>query len=147
MKIKKIDYDLFIKECPTQPTTEYIEKEFKNFLDYCEEKEYMPTKHNWYVFLGATRQQINGWKNAARGIATINEEEFNKRRDTMKKIEDFIEESLAYTLISSERALPNLMLYMKNSYKWTDRPQQDDISINIKTKGFSPTNKPKKGKK
>ena len=144
MKIKKIDYDLFIKECPAQPTSEYIEKEFKNFLDYCEEKEYMPTKHNWNIFLGATRQQINSWKNAARGITTIEEEEFNRRRDTLKKIEDFIEESLSYTLVSSERALPNLMLYMKNSYKWTDRPQAEEVSINIKTNGFSSKDKKKK---
>ena len=147
MARKKIDFNLFMKKCPSQPTVEYIESEFNAFLDYCQENNYFPTKHGWYVFLSASKQQVSNWKAAHRNITDISEEEFNRRRDLLKKIDDFIEESLSYDLLTSDRTNGNLIFYMKNSFKWTDRPQQDDISINIKTKGFSPTNKPKKGKK
>lgn len=144
MNIKEMDFELFKKKCPSQPTVEYLENEFKGFIDYCAEHQYMPSKHNWYIYLGATRQQINSWKNATRGVTTISEEEFNERRDIFKKIEDFIEESLSHTLITSERPLPNLMIYMKNSFKWTDRPQPEEVAINIKTKGYIPDRKRKK---
>lgn len=147
MARKKIDFNLFMKKCPSQPTVEYIESEFNAFLDYCQENNYFPTKHGWYVFLSASKQQVSNWKAAHRNITDISEEEFNRRRDLLKKIDDFIEESLSYDLLTSDRTNGNLIFYMKNSFKWTDRPQQDDISINIKTKGFLPSNKVKKGKK
>src|SRR5690606_26232593 len=99
MAKKKIDFNLFKKKCPSQPTAEYIENEFYNFLEYCDENSYFPTKHGWYVFLSASKQQINSWKNASRGLTTIEEEEFNRRRDLLKKIDDYIEESLSYDLL------------------------------------------------
>ena len=136
MAKKKIDFKLFQKKCPSQPTAEYIESEFNGFLDYCTENELFPTKHGWYVFLSASKQQISAWKSARKGITVISEEEFIKRADLLKKIDDYIEESLSYDLLTSERTNGNLIFYMKNSFKWTDRPQTEESSINLKSKGY-----------
>ena len=84
---------------------------------------------------------------STRNTTTLTEEEFIRRREVIKKIEKSIEDALSESLLTSDRTNGNLIFYLKNSYKWTDRPQQDDISINIKTKGFSPSSKVKKGKK
>lgn len=136
MARKKIDTELLKKKTPTQPSVEYIEKEFIAYMDYCLEHDYFPTKHGWYVFLNVSKQQMSNWKAAYRGTTGIEEEEFVRRRDMLKKIEDMIEESLAYDLLTSGKTNGNLIFYMKNSFKWTDRPQQDDIAIQIKSKGF-----------
>ncbi len=68
----------------------------------------------------------------------------NARRETLKKIDKTIEEALSESLLTSDRTNGNLIFYLKNSYKWTDRPQQEEISVNIKTKGFSSKDKKKK---
>ena len=131
MARKKIDFSLFQKKCPSQPTAEYIEKEFEAFLLYCEVNNQQPIKESWNNFLGASRQQRNSWVNATRGINTISEEEFLLRRDTLKKIDDFIEESLAYHLITTEKTNGSLIFYMKNAFKWRDKPEDEDKSINV----------------
>ena len=147
MAKKKIDFNLFVKQCPSQPSAEYIKSEFDAFLDYCDKNNLFPTKHGWYVFLSASKQQVSNWKASFRNITDISEEEFNRRRDLLKKIDDFIEESLSYDLLTSDRTNGNLIFYMKNSFKWTDRPQQEEIQINVKTPGFLPNKKRKNGKK
>ena len=146
-KTLKIDPELLKKKTPSQPSAEYLEEEFMNFLDYCKENDWIPTKHSWRVYLNVLDQQINAWMDSTRNTTTLSEEEFITRRDVIKKIDKTIENALSASLLNSDRTNGNLIFYLKNSYKWTDRPQQDDISINIKTKGFSPTSKPKKGKK
>ena len=146
-KVKYIDAALLKKKTPTQPTAEYLEKEFDAFLDYCQKNDWIPTKHSWRVYLNVLDQTINNWMDSTRGTVTIEEEEFLKRREVIKKIDKTIENALSASLLTSDRTNGNLIFYMKNSFKWTDRPQQDDISINIKTKGFSPSSKVKKGKK
>ena len=143
----RIDINLLKKKTPSQPTAEYLEQEFANFLDYCQEREKIPTKHAWRVFLNVLDQTVGGWMDSTRNTTTLSEEEFIRRREVIKKIEKSIEDALSESLLTSDRTNGNLIFYLKNSYKWTDRPQQDDISINIKTKGFSPSSKVKKGKK
>lgn len=131
----RIDKDLLRKKTPSQPTAEYLEQEFYNFLEYCEERDKRPTKHAWRVFLNVLDGTYNNWLNATRNTQDVSEEEFNDRRTVIKKIDKYIEESLSDELLESERTNGNLMFYLKNSYKWTDRPQQEELSVTIKTKG------------
>ena len=143
----RIDIKLLKKQTPTQPTAEYLEQEFANFLDYCQEREKIPTKHAWRVFLNVLDQTISNWMDSTRGVTTIGEEEFIKRREVLKKIDKTIEDALSESLLTSDRTNGNLIFYLKNSYKWTDRPQQEEIQINVKTPGFLPNKKRKNGKK
>lgn len=143
----RIDIKLLKKQTPTQPTAEYLEQEFANFLDYCQEREKIPTKHAWRVFLNVLDQTISNWMDSTRGVTTIEQEEFLKRREVLKKIDKTIEDALSESLLTSDRTNGNLIFYLKNSYKWTDRPQQEEIQINVKTPGFLPNKKRKNGKK
>lgn len=143
----RIDINLLKKKTPSQPTAEYLEQEFANFLDYCQEREKIPTKHAWRVFLNVLDQTISNWMDSTRGVTTIEQEEFLKRREVLKKIDKTIEDALSESLLTSDRTNGNLIFYLKNSYKWTDRPQQEEIQINVKTPGFLPNKKRKNGKK
>lgn len=140
----RIDKELFRKKTPSQPTADYLEEEFYKFLEYCEERDKRPTKHSWRVFLNVLDQTVGGWMDATRNTTTLSEEEYLKRREVLKKIDKYIEESLSDELLEGDRTNGNLIFYLKNSYKWTDRPQQDEVTINIKTKGYLPTGKRKK---
>lgn len=141
---KLIDIELLKKKTPSQPTADYLEEEFMKFLEYCQERELTPTKHSWRVFLNVLDQTVGGWMDATRNTTTLSEEEYLKRREVIKKIDKNIENALSESLITSDRTNGNLIFYLKNSYKWTDRPQQEEVTVNIKTKGFMPSEKKKK---
>ena len=142
---KLIDIELLKKKTPSQPTAEYLEIEFEKFLEYCQEKDVTPTKHSWRVFLNVLDQTIGNWMAPYRGVAMFSEEEYEARRVVLKKIDKIIENALANSLINSDRTNGNLIFYLKNSYKWTDRPQEDAKAINVNIGSVAKTS-PKKRK-
>lgn len=134
--VNKIDVTLLKKKTPTQPTAEYLEQEFINYVEYANERQSPITKHGWRVFLNVLDQTMTNWMKATRAVTGLSEEEYNRRLFIIKKIDTIIEENLSESLLNSERTNGNLIFYLKNSYKWTDRPQQEDVSVSVKSAGF-----------
>ena len=125
------------KQVPDQPSADYLLDEFKRYVAYSDDNNEIINKHGFRVFLNVLYSTYTSWLTPYIGTTVISEADYNERRLIAKKIDEAIEQSLGQRMMGSDRTNGNLIFYLKNAYKWTDRPPDEPTQIVIEGSGFA----------
>ena len=95
------------------PTEQGIHNIYTQYVEYCKSIERIPTKNGLCIALDITRETYNQWK---------------KKSDTLKKVEQEIEEYWVERLKGNNVA--GIIFYLKNAFQY-----RDNKGVDITTKG------------